>query len=136
MNWGKSAKKSSLVLISSLLDLQAWLRYNFIVGDPKCAGTILSDRGCTGSCYKSLIIVNTQFQLHIYVNLYTYPHFPFLSPISDVHPKWYPLPLIQVHRAVLKSSGKEVAVKVQHAAVQEHSKVDTITIEVNVILLN
>lgn len=37
--------------------------------------------------------------------------------------------LAQVHRAVLRDSNKEVAVKVQHITVQEHSKIDTITIE-------
>jgi len=37
--------------------------------------------------------------------------------------------LAQVHRAVLRSSNREVAVKVQHSTVQEHSKIDTIVIE-------
>ena len=39
--------------------------------------------------------------------------------------------LAQVHRAVLRSSNREVAVKVQHSTVQEHSKIDTIVIEVD-----
>ena len=38
--------------------------------------------------------------------------------------------LAQVHRAVLRSSNKEVAVKVQHSTVHEHSKIDTVVIEV------
>ena len=37
--------------------------------------------------------------------------------------------LAQVHRAVIRESNREVAVKVQHSAVQEHSKIDTVTIE-------
>ncbi|KAL5272199.1 hypothetical protein ACHWQZ_G000429 [Mnemiopsis leidyi] len=56
------------------------------------------------------------------------------APPDKIFSEFDPTPLgsaslAQVHRAVLRSSNKEVAVKVQHSTVQEHSKIDTIVIE-------
>ncbi|XP_063692670.1 aarF domain-containing protein kinase 1-like [Bolinopsis microptera] len=56
------------------------------------------------------------------------------AKLEDVFSEFDPSPigsasLAQVHRAVLRSSNKEVAVKVQHSTVHEHSKIDTVVIE-------